>query len=196
MAVPISYSIRNLWKRRLTTVLTVSGMALVVFVFAAVLMMAAGLQKTLIETGSSNNVVVFRKGSASEVVSIIERNQASIVEMLPQMAMSADGKRLVAKECVVLIALQKRGTEKTSSHSNVVVRGVQEQSLPLRPQVKLVAGRMFRMGSSEVIVGNSIAKGFQGVGLQGTLNWGMGHGRLSAFLMQAIPVLVPKSGVT
>ncbi len=173
MAVPISYSIRNLWKRRLTTVLTVSGMALVVFVFAAVLMMAAGLQKTLVETGSSNNVVVVRKGSASEVMSFIERNPASIVEMLPQMAMSANGKRLVAKESVVLIALQKRGSEKTSSHSNVVVRGVQEQSLPLRPQVKLVAGRMFRMGSSEVIVGNSIAKGFQGVGLQGTLNWGM-----------------------
>jgi ABC-type lipoprotein release transport system permease subunit len=136
-------------------------------------MMATGLQKTLVETGSNNNVVVVRKGSASEVMSFIERNPASIVEMLPQIAMSADGKRLVAKESVVLIALPKRGTEKTSSHSNVVVRGVQEQSLPLRPQVKLVAGRMFRMGSSEVIVGNSIVKGFQGVSLQGTLNWGM-----------------------
>jgi len=74
---------------------------------------------------------------------------------------------------VVLIALQKRGEEKASSHSNVIVRGVQKQSVPLRPQVKLVSGRMFNMGSSEVIVGNSIAKGFQGVGLQGTLNWGM-----------------------
>ena len=154
MAVPISYSIRNLWKRRLTTILTVAGMALVVFVFAAVLMMAAGLQKTLVETGSDNNVVVVRKGSTSEVMSGIERNQASIVEMLSQVALSADGQRLVAKESVVLIALQKRGAEKTSSHSNVVVRGVQTQSLPLRPQIKLVAGRMFKMGSSEVIVGN------------------------------------------
>jgi ABC-type lipoprotein release transport system permease subunit len=173
MAVPFSYSIRNLWKRRLTTILTVSGMALVVFVFAAALMMAAGLQKTLVETGSDNNVVVVRKGSTSEVMSGIERNQASIVEMLPQVAVGADGQRLVAKESVVLIALQKRGDEKTSSHSNVVVRGVQVNSVSLRPQVKLVAGRMFKMGSSEVIVGNSIAKGFQGVGLQGTLNWGM-----------------------
>ena len=173
MAVPFSYSIRNLWKRRLTTVLTVSGLALVVFVFAAVLMMAAGLQKTLVDTGSADNVVVVRKGSTSEVMSGIERNQASIVEMLPQVAMSADGQRLVAKESVVLIALQKHGTEKTSSHSNVIVRGVQAQSLPLRSQVKIASGRMFKMGSSEVIVGNSIAKGFQGVGLQGTLSWGM-----------------------
>ena len=173
MAIPFSYSMRNLWKRRLTTILTVSGMALVVFVFAAVLMMAAGLQKTLVETGSDDNVVVFRKGSTSEVMSGIERRQASIVEMLPQVAIGGEGRRLVAKEAVVLIALPKRGAGKTSSHSNVVVRGVQKASLPLRPQVKLVAGRMFRMGSSEIIVGNSIAKGFTGVGLQGTLNWGM-----------------------
>ena len=173
MAVPLSYSMRNLEKRRLTTILTVSGMALVVFVFAAVLMMAAGLQKTLVETGSDDNVVVFRKGSTSEVMSGIDRTQASIVEMLPQVAIGGAGRRLVAKEAVVLIALPKRGVGKASSHSNVVVRGVQEASIPLRPQVKLVAGRLFRMGSSEIIVGNSIAKGFVGVGLQGTLNWGM-----------------------
>ena len=173
MAIPLSYSMRNLWKRRLTTILTVSGMALVVFVFAVVLMMAAGLQKTLVETGSDDNVVVFRKGSTSEVMSGIERGQASIVEMLPQVAIGGEGRRLVAKEVVVLIALPKRGAGKTFSHSNVVVRGVQEASIPLRPQVKLVTGRLFRMGSSEIIVGNSIAKGFTGVGLQGTLNWGM-----------------------
>ena len=173
MAIPLSYSMRNLWKRRLTTILTVSGMALVVFVFAAVLMMAAGLQKTLVETGSDDNVVVFRKGSTSEVMSGIERGQASIVEMLPQVAIGGEGQRLLAKEVVVLIALPKRGAGNTSSHSNVVVRGVQEASIPLRPQVKLVAGRMFRRGSSEIIVGNSIAKGFKGVGLKGTLNSGM-----------------------
>lgn len=173
MAVPLSYSMRNLWKRRLTTVLTVSGMALVVFVFAAVLMMAEGLQKTLVGTGSPDNVVVVRKGSTSEVMSGIERRQAAIVEMLPQAAIGRKGQSLMAKEAVVLIALQKHGEGKASSHSNVVVRGVQENSLPLRPQVKIVSGRLFRMGSSEVIVGNHIAKGFKGVDLQGTLNWGM-----------------------
>ena len=173
MAVPFSYSFRNLWKRRMTTILTVSGMALVVFVFAAVLMMAAGLQKTLVETGSPNNVVVVRKASTSEVMSSIERRSASIVEMLPQVAAGPQGQPMMAKESVVLIALKKKGEEQSSSHSNVVVRGIGAESLALRPQAKLVAGRMLRMGSSEVIVGNSIAKGFQGVGLQQTLSWGM-----------------------
>ncbi len=173
MTVPFSYSFRNLWKRRLTTILTVSGMALVVFVFAAVLMMAAGLQKTLVETGSPDNVVVVRKASSSEVMSSMERKSAAIVEMLPQVAMGQDGQPLMAKECVVLIALKKQREEQASSHSNVVVRGIQTQSLPLRPQVNMTAGRMLRIGSSEVVVGNSIAKGFQGVGLQQTLTWGM-----------------------
>lgn len=173
MTVPFSYSFRNLWKRRLTTILTVSGMALVVFVFAAVLMMAAGLQKTLVETGSPDNVVVVRKASSSEVMSSIERKSAAIVEMLPQVAAGHDGQPMMAKECVVLIALKKRGAEQASSHSNIVVRGIQIQSLPIRPQVKLAAGRMLRMGSSEIVVGNNIAKGFQGVGLQQTLTWGM-----------------------
>lgn len=172
MAVPLSYSFRNLWKRRLTTTLTVAGMALVVFVFATVLMMAAGLQKTLVETGSPNNVVVVRKGSQSEVMSNVERNAAAIVEMLPQVAQGVEGQQMIAKEVVILIALKKQGDEKTSSHSNVVVRGVQAESLPLRPQVKLVSGRMLRPGSLEVIVGNSIAKRFQGVSLQQSLKWG------------------------
>ena len=48
MQVPISYSLRNLWTRKLTTVLTAGGMALVVFVFAAVLMLDEGLRLSLI----------------------------------------------------------------------------------------------------------------------------------------------------
>ncbi|MBP1711584.1 MAG: hypothetical protein H6Q49_1786, partial [Deltaproteobacteria bacterium] len=103
----------------------------------------------------------------------IERKSASILEMLPQVAAGSRGQPMMAKESVVLIALKKKGEEKASSHSNVTVRGIQAESLPLRPQVKLVAGRMLRSGSQEVIVGNSIAKGFQGVGLQQTVSWGM-----------------------
>ena len=109
MKIPFSYSFRNLWARRLTTVLTASGMALVVFVFSAILMLAQGLQKTLVETGSYDNVVVIRKSAASEVQSGIERNQAAIVETDPLIAFDSTGRKLVAKEVVVLITLQKRG---------------------------------------------------------------------------------------
>jgi putative ABC transport system permease protein len=168
MKIPLSYSLRNLMTRRLTTFLTAAGMALVVFVFASVLMLAEGLQKTLTETGSYENVVVIRKAAGSEVQSGIDRTQASVIETQPEIATGSGGKCLSAKELVVLIALPKRGTEKPS---NIVIRGIGEHSMLLRPQVKLVQGRMPRPGSSEIIAGVNIAKRFQGAGLGESLRF-------------------------
>jgi hypothetical protein len=158
MAVPFSYIARNLFARRLTTLLTAGGMALVVYVFATVLMLAAGLQKTLVSTGQDDNVVVIRRGSQTEVQSGIDRLQAGIVDSLPDIAVGPDGKRLVSREPVVLINLPKRSTGKAA---NVVIRGVTSAGLALRPQVELVEGRMFRPGTAEVIAGRAIATGFQ-----------------------------------
>jgi ABC-type antimicrobial peptide transport system permease subunit len=159
VAIPLAYIARNLWTRRLTTTLTAGGLALVVFVFATVLMLDAGLKKTLVSTGEHDNVVVIRKGAETEVQSAIDRNQASIMEMHPSVAIGADGRPLASKEEVVLISLVKISSNKPS---NVVIRGVSPTGLGLRPQVKLVAGRMFKAGSSEIIVGSSVAKGFSG----------------------------------
>ncbi len=170
MAIPFSYSFRNLWTRRLTTVLTASGMALVVFVFAATLMLATGLRKTLVETGSPDNVIVIRKASQSEVQSGVDRGQAALIQTQPEIAVGTDGRQLLAKEIVVLISLPKRGTDKPS---NVVIRGVSPASLTLRPQVKLIEGHMPRPGSSEVIAGQSVAKRFKGGGIGETLRFGM-----------------------
>jgi ABC-type lipoprotein release transport system permease subunit len=170
MAVPFSYSFRNLWTRRLTTVLTASGMALVVFVFAAILMLVEGLQKTLVETGSNDNVVIIRKSAGSEVMSGVERGQASVIETQPEVAIGADGQSLLAKEVVVLINLPKRGTDKLS---NVVIRGIGSSSLALRPQVKIVEGRLPRTGSAEILAGRSIARRFEGGGMDETLRFGM-----------------------
>jgi ABC-type antimicrobial peptide transport system permease subunit len=170
MHIPVSYSFRNLWTRRMTTVLTASGMGMVVFVFAATLMLADGLQKTLVETGSPENVVVIRRAAQSEVQSGVERIQASIVESRPEVAIGADGRPLLAKELVVLINLLKRGTGKPA---NVVIRGIGEASLAIRPQVKLVLGRMPRPGSSEIITGQGIAKRFEGTGIGEHLRFAM-----------------------
>lgn len=164
------YTLRNLLTRRLTTFLTAGGMALVVFVFAAMLMLAKGLQETLVETGSASNVVVIRRSSASEVQSSVERTQASIVETQPEIAPDPEGRPLAAKELVVLINLRKRGGQ---GPGNVTLRGIGKNSLLLRGQVHLLRGRLPRPGSSEVIVGESILKGFEGTGLGQSLSFAM-----------------------
>lgn len=115
-------------------------------------------------------MVIIRKAATSEVQSGIDRQQASIVETQPEVAFGEHGRRLLAKELVVLINLPKRGSNKPS---NVVIRGISGSSLLLRPQAKLAEGRMPRPGSSEILAGRSIAKRFKGGGIGETLRFGM-----------------------
>ena len=168
MGLPFAYIARNIARRRLTTALTAGGMALVVYVFATVLMLAAGLEATLVTTGRPDNVVVIRRAAQTEVQSGVDRTQAGVVQSLPDIAVGGDGQKLVSKEVVVLINLPKRESGKPS---NVVIRGVMPDGVDLRPQVKLVEGRMFRPGTAEVIAGRSIASRFQGAGLGETLRF-------------------------
>lgn len=167
-AIPLSYIARNLWVRRVTTLLTAGGMALVIYVFATVLMMSEGIRSTLVATGQADNVIVLRKGAGAEINSGIARGQAAIVESLPGIASAAGGGLLLSKEPVVLNNLPKRGSGKPS---NVTVRGTSALALQLRPKVQLVEGRMFRPGSSEIITGRAVAGGFQGAGLGETLRF-------------------------
>ena len=168
MRLPLAYVLRNLAARRLTTALTAGGMALVVYVFATVLMLAAGLERTLVATGSDDNVVVIRRGSQTEIQSGIDRRQAAVVESLAGIATGTDGRPAVSKEPVVLITLPKRASGKPS---NVVIRGVTPEGYELRPQARVVEGRLPRPGTAEVIAGRSIAESFRGTGLGETVRF-------------------------
>jgi ABC-type antimicrobial peptide transport system permease subunit len=168
--IPFSYSIRNLWTRRLTTLLTASGISLVVFVFTAVLMLAYGLEKTLVETGSNDNAIVIRHGAESEIMSLIDRSAANVIKSQPEIAVDSQGMPLAVSEVVVLISLPKRATHKPS---NVLIRGGSPESLLMRPQIKLIAGRLYQPGLSQAIVGAAVAKRFHGIGLGETIRFAM-----------------------
>ncbi len=170
MAIPISYSFQNLRTRRFTTVLTAGGMALVTFVFAAVLMLAEGLQQTLISTGSPDNAIVLRGSAETEISSVIERASADIIEAQPEVDYDPRGDAIAAKEAIVLVTLPKKATGKPT---NVTVRGTGQNSTTLRPQVRLIAGRQFRPGSRELVAGKSIAARITGASLGNTLNFAL-----------------------
>ncbi|MDD5640082.1 MAG: ABC transporter permease [Syntrophales bacterium] len=169
MPIPFSYSYRNLLARRLTTFLTAAGMALVVFVFAAVLMLAEGLRQTLVSTGSYDNAMVLRAGTETEVQSAIDRTQAAIISSQPEIATGKEGP-LVASEAIILVNLPRRGT---GQPGNVMIRGVQPGSFALHREVRLVQGRWFRPGSNEIVSGNLIAQRYRGAGLGETVRFAM-----------------------
>lgn len=86
------------------------------------------------------------------------------------MALGERGRRLLARELLVLINLPKRGSGQTSQ---VTIRGIQPESLLLRPQVRLIRGRLPRPGSAELMAGASIARRFRGGGVGESLRFAM-----------------------
>jgi putative ABC transport system permease protein len=167
MKIPIKYTIKNFSSRKLTTAITLVGISLVVFVFAAVLMMAYGIQKTLIATGSTDNVMVVRKSANSEISSLVDGDAQNVIRTLPNIKTAADGSQIISNEPVVIINLARKG----GGVSNVTVRGVSPSVQLLRPQVQIVEGRMFTFGLKELIAGRSIKERFKGASIGETVNF-------------------------
>lgn len=171
MRIPIAYTWRSLWTRRLTTTLTLTGIVLVVFVFATVLMLSHGIEVALTETGSDDNAIILRRSASSELVSQIERETGSIVKTLPEVAKKPDGRPLATTETYIIINLAKKVSR---DMGNIAVRGISPEALEIRPSVRLTEGRMLRFGTNEILVGKNVAKNFEGCGLGQTLRFAEG----------------------
>jgi len=175
MGLPLRYILRNLFTRWVTTLLTVAGMGLVTFVFASVLMLSEGLRKTLVSTGSVDNVILLRRSAESEVQSLIDREQAAIIATYPEISRGRYGVPLVAPEVVVLITMPKRQSHKPA---NVVIRGIVPESMLIRSQVRIISGRSLRPGTREVIIGTNIARYFQDARLGSYLHFALRRWRV------------------
>src|SRR5262245_2249248 len=121
--------------------------------------MASGFQAALVETGSTNNLIVLRTGADSEISSSISHDGAAILRDLPEVATGPDGRPMASPELVVLANIRRLGQ---IGSSNVTLRGVDQEAFVLRDKVKVTQGRMFRAGTDEVIVGDRIARRFAG----------------------------------
>jgi putative ABC transport system permease protein len=161
MKIPFKYTIKNFTSRKLTTFITIFGVALVVFVFTAVLMMAYGIQKTLIATGQPDNVIITRKAANGEISSLVDGETQDVVRTLSHIAVDKNGKQIISREPVVVINLEKL----SGGMSNITVRGVSDVVFELRPQVKIIEGKMFNFGLRELIVGSGVTGKFKGAAL-------------------------------
>jgi len=168
LGIPLKYNVRNLFVRRVTTSLTVLGIALVVAVFLCVMALGEGLTRVFTSSGSDSNVLVLRQNSQSELQSGISRDQVPLITTLPGIAMDSDGKSLASPELVVVLNLEKT----SGGSSNVTIRGVGDKGFKLRPRLNLLAGRMFVPGQSEVIVSQSISRRFRNMNVGDTIRFG------------------------
>lgn len=163
MFIPLAYNVRSLFVRKTTTLATAGGIGLVVFVLASSLMLANGIRRTMVSSGSPDSALVLRKGSDAELSSSIETKYKGLILAAPGVAKGPDGAPLGAGEVVVVIALNKLGVE--GQLSNVQVRGIEPSSIAMRPSVHVTRGRPPTPGTDEAMVGTGVLGRFEGLNL-------------------------------
>ena len=126
MKIPLIYNIRSVRQRPVSTALTALGIGLVVAVFVAMLALANGFVAALVTTGSSDNVLLLRRGADSEMSSGIPREAVSIIGASPHIAAGEDGKPMISPETYIVINLVRPGGD-AYSVANVVARGVSDK---------------------------------------------------------------------
>ena len=162
--IPASYNVRSLMVRKTTTLATALGVGLVVFVLAAALMLGTGITKTMVGAGRSDNAIVLRKGSDTELASSLEVSTLGLIGAAPGVKRLADGTTAISGEVVIVIAQDKVGTN--GQVANVLVRGVPPTALQVRPEVKIVAGHPPRPGTDEVMIGKNLRGKYAGMELE------------------------------
>ena len=170
MAIPVVYNYRSVRQRWTSAVVAVLGIAGTVGVFVAMLSLARGFKATLISSGSKDNAMVRRAGSTSEMDSSVALDQIKILEDAPGVAHDGSGP-LVTSETVVIAPFPLRST---GTDANVQIRGVSARTLEVRRQVKMIQGRFFNPGVSELIVGHNATRTYSGLTMGSSVKFGGG----------------------
>jgi putative ABC transport system permease protein len=135
----------------------VIGIAGVVGVLVALFAMAEGFRATLQQTGSDDTAIVLRAGSQTEINSVVDHDSIVVVSQEPQVKRDAQGRPIASPEVLVAASIPKKSN---GVDANVEIRGVGAEAWELYPRLRIVAGRRFRPGLRELIVGQGAAREF------------------------------------
>jgi putative ABC transport system permease protein len=161
-------NLRNIPHRLGTSMVAVVGVAAVVLVFAAVLSMARGFERTMVSAGTENTAIVLRSGATSEMNSGFSNEQVVIIENAPGVQRDGD-KPIVSPELYVIADVRMR---RADADAMVPFRGVLASALEVRPQVKITEGRMFEPGKREIVAGRAANEEFVGLNVGQTIRFG------------------------
>jgi putative ABC transport system permease protein len=143
-----------------TSLVIVIGMALVVAVTVSILSMSVGFMRTVHNTGRIDRAVVLSHGSQFEFESALSRDNVLTIADAPGIRIADDGKPIVSAEYLTGVLVTKRSD---GLDAYVTLRGVGPEGSALRPEIRLVSGRMFLPARHELIVGKSALAQFEGL---------------------------------
>jgi putative ABC transport system permease protein len=160
--VAVSFlNFKNLPQRFWPSLVIVVGMTCVIGVLLSMLSLTTGYVQSEMKAGDPGRAIVISNGRESENASSLTHDQAAIIMDGPGIAKDADGSPLAEGEVVIgTPAIRKTGVT-----DFLLLRGFGPKGLALRPELKLIGGRMVRPGSREIIVGKAIQGQFAGMAI-------------------------------
>jgi ABC-type antimicrobial peptide transport system permease subunit len=172
MKIPISYNIRNLIRRRTTTIMTALGIALTVAVLLSVFALVEGLRTSLSSTGHPLHILVTRKGSSAELNSQMTQEQFQTIKVKQGIASLPDGGPMASLELVTVVIIE---SPENPAGININLRGLTTTGFAMREYTKIAEGRMFQPGRREVVVGKGLAKRYPKARIGSKLDFGRGE---------------------
>jgi len=161
-------NLRNLPQRFASSAVAVVGVGAVVLVFAAVLSMAAGLERTMLSAGSDDTAVIMRSGATSELNSGLSNEQTLIIGNAPGVLKDGDN-AIMSAELYVITDVKKVSNQ---TDANVPFRGVQAGAFDVRDNIRIADGRMFEPGKNEIVAGRAAQREFMGLEVGDTIRFG------------------------
>jgi putative ABC transport system permease protein len=163
------FNLRSIPQRLAASLVAIIGVSAVVGVFAAVLSMASGFEKTMIAAGAEDAVVILRAGSTGELASAVSNEHIQIVSTAPGVRSDGDT-AMVSGELYVVVDVAKKST---NDSANVPLRGVQEGAYAIRENLSIIEGRPFEPGRNELLVGRSAQRMFKGLEVGDIIPFGL-----------------------
>jgi putative ABC transport system permease protein len=153
--------LRNVPHRRGNSAVIVIGSTCVVAVLLSVLAMATGFERTIQADARPDRVLVITNGMDTEGSSSLSRENVDVIQAAPGIKRDSAGKAIASAEVVLVAPVMRRN----GSDAYITLRGSDEQLMQVRPELRLLAGRLFRPGLHELLIGQAAQQQFRGLDL-------------------------------
>lgn len=160
-------NLRAMPQRPGTSLVIVVGIAGVVAVLISVLAMSTGMLRTMQNAGRDDRAIVMRNGSAAEASSSLALDAARLIGDASGIKRDADAKPILSMESLRVLTVYKKAD---GAEVNIAIRGVGPRAGALRPELQMIAGRMFEPALAEMIVGRAAHQQFRGLDLGDTVS--------------------------
>lgn len=154
-AVMLRVGFASLPQRGWSSLVIVASMACVIGVLLSMLSVTTGMLRAYRAGGDPRLAIVLAPENKTEYGEGIPANAVGTITDAPSIARDTAGHPLADAEVLFWVAPMK--AEFTGSPE---LRGIGPAGLALRPDLRIVAGRMFRSGRQELIVGTAAARAY------------------------------------